>query len=37
MRKNRLKSIIELAIMIISMDLMYLYLSFGQEAFSTKA
>lgn len=37
MRKNRLKGIIALAIMIISMVLMYLYLSFGQEAFSTKS
>lgn len=37
MRKNRLKGIIALGIMIFSLILMYVYLTFGQEAFSTKS
>lgn len=37
MRKNRLKGIIALAILIISMVFMYLYLTFGQEALLTKS
>lgn len=37
MRKNRLKGIIALMIMIIAMIGMYLYLTLGQEAFTTKS
>lgn len=37
MRKNRLKGIIALIIMFLSLTLMYLYLTLGQEAFTTKS
>lgn len=37
MRKNKLKGIIALGVMILSLVLMYVYLTFGQEVFNTKS
>ena len=37
MRRNRLKGILALCIMTLALTAMYLYLTYGQQAFSTKA